>query len=152
MPYDGTTCSCVLDSRQNACSFNFLQEKCKFEVCTHWGPQEKPIKIYFSPKFSALKNLASPTFVIHKSDQFSLVDQVQEMLELRPTFNNSIESNFIHLYTFFFSFLFLFPHFPFFFFFLQKTHVLSLEALYVLLLDSGLVALQVYCSTVIWRQ
>lgn len=118
MPYDGTTCSCVLASRRNACSFNFLQEKCKFEMCTHWGSQENPIKIYFSLKFSALKNIASPTFGIHKSYQFSLVDQVQEMSELRPMFNNSIESNFIHFYIsmpfYFFLFYFYFLISPFF--------------------------------------
>lgn len=28
-------------------------------MCTHWGSQENPIKIYFSLKFSALKNIAS---------------------------------------------------------------------------------------------
>ena len=64
------------------------------------------------------------------------------MSELRPMFNNSIESNFIHFYIsmpfYFFLFYFYFLISPFFF---QKTHVLSLEALYVLLLDSELVAL-----------
>lgn len=153
MPYDGTTCSCVLASRRNARSFDFLQEKCKFEVCTHWGPQEEPIKIYFSLKFSALKHLASPTFGIHKSDQFSLADQVQEMSELRPTFNNSIESNFIHFYISmpFYFFLFHF-YFLIFLFFFQKSMCFPLEALHVLLLGSELVALWDCCSTVIWRQ
>ena len=82
--------------------------------CVPTGALRKNQERFFSLKFSALKNFASPTFGIHKSDQFSLVDQVQKMSEPRSTFNNSIESNFIHFYAFlFFSFLFLFPHFPF---------------------------------------
>lgn len=122
--------------------------------CVPTGALRKNQERFFFPlKFSALKNFSAPTFGIHKSDQFFLEDQVQEMSELRPTFNNSIESNFIYFYISmsFYFFLFSFYFFLFLFFF-QKTHFFSLEALCVLLLDSELVALLVYCNTVIWRQ
>lgn len=90
--------------------------------CVPTGALRRNQERFFSLKFSVLKNFASPTFGIHKSDQFSLVDQVQKMSEPRPTFNNSIESNFIHFYAFLFFFFFIFiSSFSFFFKKKKKT-------------------------------
>lgn len=98
-------------------------------------------EFFFFSRILCVKNLASQAFGIHKNDQFSLVDQVQEMSEPRPTFNNSIESNFIPFYISMSNIiLFLYPHFSSLFFF---KHIFSLEAPCVLLLDSKLVVLQV---------
>lgn len=98
--------------------------------CVPTGALRKNQERFFFPlKFSALKNFSAPTFGIHKSDQFFLEDQVQEMSELRPTFNNSIESNFIYFYIsmsfYFFLFYFYFFLFLFFFFFSKNTFFFS---------------------------